>query len=94
MSLLPGLLHIYAKNKHVVIIEKSICTIKEHEKSTCRATPLKIYTSIMKRSLIEGVVDILNMLPPRDRVSDTLSPSKIVEGRLKLDMGQKKIAFG
>ena len=48
----------------------------------------------MKSSLIYGVLDLLNMFPYKDGVSDTLSPSKIAEGRKKVDMGQKMISFG
>ena len=44
-------------------------------------------------SLIEVVVDFLNMLPSKDRVFYTLSSSIIVEGIPKLDMGYKNIAF-
>ena len=48
----------------------------------------------MKRLLIEVVVDLLNRFPPKGGVSDTLIPPKIVEGRPKVDMEQKRIAFG
>ena len=48
----------------------------------------------MTRSLIEGLVDLLNGLPSKYGVSDTLSPSTIMEGRPNVDMGQKMIAFG
>ena len=44
----------------------------------------------MKISLLEGLLDLLNKLPFKYGVSDTLSPSKIVEGRPKVDTGQKK----
>ena len=45
-------------------------------------------------SPIEGTVDFLDMFLSKEVVSDTLSPSKIVEERTKLYMGQKKIEFG
>ena len=47
----------------------------------------------MKISLLEGLLDLLNKLPFKYGVSDTLSPSKIVEGRPKVDTGQKKNIF-
>ena len=48
----------------------------------------------MKISLIDAVVDFLNVFPSKDVDSDTLSPSKIVEVRPKVDIGHKNIAFG
>ena len=47
----------------------------------------------MAISLIYGLVDLLNRLPYKDVVYDTLSPSTIVEVIPKMEMGQKKIAF-
>ena len=55
-SSLPGLLHIYAKNEHIGIIERSIYTTKERTRSTRHAITFKIYTSLMKSSLIEGLL--------------------------------------
>ena len=48
----------------------------------------------MTISLIEVVLDLLNTFSSKDGVSDTLSPSTIVEVRSKVDMGQKNIVFG
>ena len=48
----------------------------------------------MTRSLIEVVVDLMNMFPYKYRVSDILNPPAIVEGGAKVDMGQKNIFFG
>ena len=85
-SLLPGLQHIYAKKG---IIEWSIYTTKEREIGTCHGVPLNRYKSLMKRSLIEGLLDLVNRFPYKCGVSDTLSLSTIVEGRLKVDMVHK-----
>ena len=60
----------YAKNEHVGIITQSICKIKERERETCHAVPFKRYTSLMTRSLIEGVVYLLNRFPYKGVVSD------------------------
>ena len=87
-------MHIYEKNEHVGIIEQSIFTIKEHTIATCHAIPFKRYTNIVTRSLIDGVVDLLNRFPSKYRMSDTLRPSTIVEVRLTVYMVQKNIAFG
>ena len=48
----------------------------------------------MAGSLIEGAVDLLNRFLSKGGVSDTLSPSKIVQAIPKVDMEQKNISFG
>ena len=85
--------YIYAKNEHVGIIECPIFTIKERARAKCHAISFKIYKVLMTRSLIEGVVDLLNRFPSKYGVSGTLSSSTILEGRPKLDMEQKKTDF-
>ena len=65
--------------------------IKESAKATCHTIPFNRYKRLMTRSPIDGVVDLLNSFPSKYGVSDTLSPSKIVEGRPKVDMEQKII---
>ena len=78
-SLIPILIHIYDKNEHVKIIKQSICTIKDHIRYICHAIPFKRHTSIITRSLIYVLVDLLNISPSKDGVSDTLSPPKMVK---------------
>ena len=48
----------------------------------------------MVRSLIEGIVDILDAFPSKGSVSNTLSPSTIVEGKPKMDLSKNIIVFG
>ena len=69
-------------------------TLKARARATFHAVTFKIYTSLITKSLIEGVLYLLNMLPYKYEVLDTLSPSTIVEGIPKVDLGYKMIAFG
>ena len=48
----------------------------------------------MVRSLIEGGMDIIKAFPSKNSISDTVSPSTIVEGKPKLDFSKPKISFG
>ena len=48
----------------------------------------------MIRSLVESVVGMMNAFPSKQGISDTLSPSTIVEGKPKLDLKRKIITFG
>ena len=47
----------------------------------------------MTRSLIYGLVDLLNRLPSKDRVPDTLSPPTVVKEIPNVDMVHKYRAF-
>ena len=90
----PALLHIYGRKEHVGTIERSVRTVKERFRSTCQGTPFKRMTILMVRSLVEGIVEILNAFPSENGVSSTMSPSTIVEGKPKLDLQKKMICFG
>ena len=92
--LLPALIHIYGRNEHVGPIERATRTIKERARSTCNGTPYKRITILMVRSLIEAIVEMLNAFPSKGSISDTLSPSTIVEGKPKLDLSKDIIVFG
>ena len=54
----------------------------------------KIITVLMVRSLVEGVTDVINELPTKNGISDTLSPATITEGKPKFDFSREMIAFG
>ena len=43
----------------------------------------------MVRSLIEGIIDMINAFPSKNRISNILSPSTIVERKPKLDFKRK-----
>ena len=46
----------------------------------------------MVRSLIEGIVHIINYFPSKTGILNTMSPAIIVEGRPKLDINKRKAA--
>ena len=48
----------------------------------------------MVRSLVKGIVAVLNAFPSKNSVSSTISPTTIVEGKPKLDLKRKMIPFG
>ena len=48
----------------------------------------------MTRSLIEGVIDILNFFPSENGISEDMAPSLIVEGRQKKYLSKKRVEFG
>ena len=48
----------------------------------------------MMKSLIELVIDFLNFFPSKNGLSKDMSPSTIVEGKTKVDLGIRRIHFG
>ena len=79
----PVLLHIYSRKEHVGPIERPIHTIRERWRSTSNGIPYRRITILMVRWIVEGIVEILNTFPSEGCISDTLSPSTIVEGKQK-----------
>ena len=90
----PINLHIYAKEEHVGLIKNAIKTIKERARYVCHTAPYRRYMCLMTQSLIEGIIYIPNFFPSKNAISDTMVPAMLVEGKHKLDFGNKRIKFG
>ena len=93
-SIRPIMLHIYGRNEHVGVAERSIRTIKEQTRSICHSLPYKYYTKLMTTALLSNVTYWLNAFPHKDGVSKNLSPASIVLGRSPIDYNHSRIAFG
>ena len=89
-----AVLHTYAREEHVGTIERSMRSIEERCQSTINAIPYKRMTILMVRSLVEGVVGMMNVFSSKKGIPCTLDPSNIVEGKAKLDLKRKIITFG
>ena len=48
----------------------------------------------MVRSLAEGIAEVLNTFPSTSRITDTISPAIIIEGKSKMNFQRKMIVFG
>ena len=70
--------HIYAKDEHIGFIQNSIKKIKEISGSMSHTAPYIRYTRLMKKYLAEGVIDILNVFPSKDAISNTMGPAMLV----------------
>ena len=81
----PALFHTYGREEHVGTIERSVRTVKERFRSTCSNVPYRRFTILMVRSLVEGIIAVLNAFPSKKSVSSTISPATIVEGKPKMD---------
>ena len=60
----------------------------------CHAVPFRRFTCLMIRSVVESAVNLLNLFPSKNGISDQLGPVEIVEGRNKLDLSQNSLEFG
>ena len=76
--LLPILLYIYGKYKHVDIIERFIRVMKERCRCITHSIPYKYYTKFMVQSLIAGVVKCINALPSKNGIPSTTIQAMIV----------------
>jgi hypothetical protein len=92
--LLPAILHIYGKDEHVGAIERSVRTIKERCRTMTHSMPYKRIPKIMVIALVECATLWLNAFPSSNGVSETMSPSCIVQGRPNPDMNHKRIVHG
>ena len=50
-------------------------------------------TNLMIRSLVEGVTEVTDAFPTKNRISNTLSPATIIEEIPKFDFSRDMIAF-
>ena len=48
----------------------------------------------MARSLVEGIIEVLNDIPSATRITSTISPATIVEGKSKMNIMRKIIVIG
>ena len=93
-SQLPALFHIYGKDEHVGLIERSNRTVKNKARVMTHATPYRKIPKVMTIGLIQGAVKWLNAFPSTTGISKTMSPSTIVLGLPKPNMKYKTIVFG
>ena len=93
-SQLPALFHVYGKDEHVGMIERSNRTVKNKARTMTHALPYKRIPKVMTIGLINGGVAWLNAFPSMDGVSRTMSPATIVIGAPKPNMKHKHIVFG
>ena len=90
----PAMVHIYGKDEHDAVSERSIRTVKESSRTMTHSTPYRRVPKIMVIALVGCSILWLNAFPSIGGVSEFMSPSTIVEGKPKPDMNTKKIAYG
>ncbi|CAB9528178.1 hypothetical protein SEMRO_2166_G317260.1 [Seminavis robusta] len=73
-------LQVVAENEHVPEIERFIRTIKERVRAMWNVMPFKQLTSRFIVEMVTNVMMWLNMFPPQNSASATISPRTLVTG--------------
>jgi len=84
----------YAARGHASVVERRNRTIKERMRSLVAGTPYKEMPKAMIRGAARKTKQMINKFPVKNGVSTTLSSEEIVEGKRKMDMSFRHIAFG
>jgi hypothetical protein len=90
----PTLMHIYGKDEHVGVIERSNRTVKEKCRTMTHALPYKKVPKLMIISLVNVAVKWINAFPPTNGISKSMSPAMIVQGLPKPNLKYKRIVYG
>ena len=73
-------LNVASNNEHVPEIERHIRTVKDRVRCMYNSVPFKKMPSRMIVEMVTSATFWLNMFPPRDGVSKTISPRGIIHG--------------
>ena len=89
----PIVLHIYGREEHVAIIERSNRSTKERCRAICHSLPFKRYTRLMTLSLVDFVLYWTNAIPNTKDFAST-SSATIVKGHSRPNFKYQHLAFG
>jgi hypothetical protein len=80
IELMPGgpMVNLASANEHATEIERRIRVVKERCRATWHSLPFHTIPKLMTIHIVLNVVKLLNFLPTKGGVSDTLSPNTII----------------
>eukprot|EP00957_Ditylum_brightwellii_P095354 7263629-Ditylum_brightwellii.AAC.1 len=88
-------LHVYAKDEHVQVVERELQTIKERLQCTIYSLPYRKLPKLMIIGAVKHVTEMLHQFPSAKKdFSDTVSPAELIDGLDKFDFLKKQIRFG
>ena len=90
----PTLLHIAAPNQHIPQIERSIRTLKDDARSTINSLPYKKYTRLMMQTLLKRHIELRNIFPAPNGISNVMSPTTIMTGQPIPNIQQFQLEYG
>jgi Zinc knuckle len=73
-------LNVCANDEHVPEVERFIRTVKERARCMYHSVPFRRFPALLLKEMIMACVFWLNMFPPHDGVSDTISPRALMTG--------------
>ena len=90
-----AVLHVYAKDEHVQVVERELRTIKEKLWCTIYGLPYHRLPKLMVVGAVAHVTEMLNRFPAVEKgFSDNISPAELIDGCIKMDLSKKQILFG
>ena len=75
------LLQMAPAGDHVPSVERSIQTIKNHIRTIIHSLPFKYYPTLLLEGCVYNAVRLLNILPSKNGISTSLSPTTLVTGK-------------
>ena len=90
----PAILIPYAFREHVSVAERRNRTVKERMRSLIAGVPYKALPKIMVRGAAKKAKQMINKFPAKNGLSDSVSPEEILEGKSKMDISLRTIAYG
>ena len=93
-SQLPALFHIYGKDEHAGLIERSNRIVKNRTRTMTQTTPYKSIPKVLVIALVMNAVKLINVFPNKTEISRTMSSSTIVLGLQKPNIKFNRIMFG
>ena len=90
----PAILIPYGTREHVSVAERRNRTVKERTRSLIAGVPYKALPKIMVRGAAKKVKQMINKFPAKNGLSDSVSPEEILEGKSKMDISLRTIAYG
>ena len=80
-DLSPLLLNVTPAGDHVPSVERSIQTIKNNTRTIIHSLPFKYYPTLLLEGCVYNAVRLLNILPSKNGISESLSPTTLVTGK-------------
>ena len=93
-ALKPVHMKIRTLEEHCGVAERTIRAVKERTSCVTNRLPYRQYPKVTVKNLVELAGEMLNIMPSDHGVSDTLSPTAMIDSVEKFDFGMRHITFG
>eukprot|EP00957_Ditylum_brightwellii_P157889 12018275-Ditylum_brightwellii.AAC.1 len=75
-----AVLHVYAKDEHIQVVERELRTIKECLRCTIYGLPYKKFLRLLLIGAVDHTIEMINQFPAVEKgFSDTVSPAELID---------------